>query len=464
MLRVFRKPVVVYVLAVWVSVLGTANAQQGGRPPEQPPGQARIAEILGDRSVDWKDPVQRAQAVKRIREVEIANRARARVKAEAKGIPMRREYPDGRVEEIIGLDENGEFLIYSTRNANAAISSAANLVYSAPYNLDGSNVTVGVWDSGKVRATHQEFGGRVSWRDAGTNLTSHATHVGGTVGAGGVTSSAKGMAPNALIDSYDWLADTSEMAAAGAFAAGQATNIYISNHSYGYSRGWVGNEWRGTGTNQNAYAVEFGQYTARLESWDSIAYNAPYYLIFHSAGNDNDNNPQQGATVSNRNSGVTYTYDSAIHPPGDGLYRNTTTNPANGYENIGDQANAKNIMVMGAANDAVTGGVRDPSKSTLTSFSSRGPTDDGRIKPDLVANGDSLYSTDVGSDTAYSSKSGTSMSSPSAAGSAALLVQLVPRFVFRWSHALQYAQGAAPPYGHRHWESGSGLSLRLGAD
>jgi uncharacterized repeat protein (TIGR02543 family) len=424
MLRAFQKLIVPGVLAVWVSVLGSAYAQQqGGGPPVQPPGQARIAEILADRSVDWKNPAARQRAVERIREIEVANKERARVKAEAEGIPMRRVYPDGRVQEIVGLDENGEFLIYSTRNSNAAISSAANLVYPVPYNLDGTGLRVGVWDEGAVRHTHQEFGGRAVQRDSATTFSSHHTHVAGTVGAAGIVASAKGMAPNVSIDSYDWTNDDSEMTGAGATAAGQTTRIYISNHSYGFARGWNGNVWNGTGTNQNAYAVQFGQYTSKASSWDSIAYNAPYYLIFHSAGNDNSENPANGASVTIGGvSGITY--DRTIHPPGDGLYRNTTTLPANGYENIGDQANSKNIMVVGAANDAVTSGLRDPSKSTLTAFSSRGPTDDGRIKPDIVANGASLYSSEVGGDTAYGNKSGTSMSGPSAAGSAALLVQL----------------------------------------
>ncbi|MFU8892485.1 MAG: InlB B-repeat-containing protein [Luteolibacter sp.] len=392
--------------------------------------QDTIADILSDPALNIDRPADRAVAVQRIRAIEMANRDRAHQKARAMGVPIRHVQANGTVTEIMGLDENGEFLIYTTHNANAAISSAANLVYPTPYNLDGTGVTVGVWDENAVRVTHTEFqtgsGSRVTVRDGATTLSSHATHVAGTVGARGASATRKGMAPNAFIDSYNWTSDNSEMTAAGASSAQQAGKIPISNHSYGFATGWRWNgsnwQWLGTGTDQNAYASQFGQYTTQARDWDTIAFNAPYYLIFKSAGNDNSNNPANGNQVIIGSN--TVTYDRAIHPPGNGLYRNTTTNSANGYENISHGGNAKNIMTIGAANDAVTSGLRDPAKSTLTGFSSRGPTDDGRIKPDIVANGASLDSTEFTSDTAYSVKSGTSMSSPSAAGSAALLVQL----------------------------------------
>lgn len=382
-------------------------------------GQGRIADVLGDPTIDFSRPADRARAVERIRLIENAGLERARAKAVAMGIPMRRVEANGVIHEIVGVDENGELIEYITHNANAAISSAANLVYPAPYSLSGAGVRVGVWDAGAVRNTHREFstGSRVTIMD-GAAFNNHGTHVGGTIGAIGVTASAKGMAPAVLIDSYDWSSDASEMLSRGATQPGQADRISISNHSYGNPTGWIFTNnvwtWNGTGTNQNAYAPLFGMYHSLARTWDDVSYKSPYYLIFKSAGNENSNNPGTGTQVSI--SGSLVTYDPSIHPPGDGVYRN-------GFETITTSGIAKNIVTVGAANDAVTNGLRDPAKSTITGFSSRGPTDDGRIKPDLVANGASLYSTSSGGDSSYTTMSGTSMSSPSAAGSAALLVE-----------------------------------------
>ncbi len=59
-------------------------------------------------------------------------------------------------------------------------------------------------------------------------------------------------------------------------------------------------------------------------------------------------------------------------------------------------------------------------------FSSVGPTVDGRIKPDLMAMGSSVYAAGTSSLTSYGTVSGTSYSCPLAAGCAALLLSYQP--------------------------------------
>ena len=106
-------------------------------------------------------------------------------------------------------------------------------------------------------------------------------------------------------------------------------------------------------------------------------------LVFKSAGNDRNDGP-----------------DCPSGPDCDGP-----------YDSIGYVGNAKNILTICALTDT----------DGMTDFSSWGPTNDGRVKPVLCANGYELFSTLPGN--SYGSMSGTSMSSPSAAGTAALLFE-----------------------------------------
>ena len=59
--------------------------------------------------------------------------------------------------------------------------------------------------------------------------------------------------------------------------------------------------------------------------------------------------------------------------------------------------------------------------TSMQTYSGWGPTDDGRMKPDVVANGFRLYSSDNSADNGYDDGSGTSAASAHAAGSAILL-------------------------------------------
>ncbi len=322
-----------------------------------------------------------------------------------------------RTIELMAI-RNGKPIYYSTQNENAAISTAADLVRNEPYNSDGSGLTVGVWDAGSVLASHQEFGSRVTIKD-GALSNYHSTHVGGTIGASGVVAGAKGMAPNVDIDSYDWNDDVAEMADAAMSFAGEAGKIQVSNHSYGTTSGWSedNGEWTWYGTWGDRESDNFGQYDEDARSWDQVCYDAPYWLPFKSAGNDrNDGTPEEGESFTYYDNGwKTKNYDSSSDPYADSWDHG-------GFDTIATSACAKNIMTVGAVNDAVNGGVRNLGQATMTTFSCYGPTDDGRVKPDIVANGSSLYSCDNGNNADYRWMSGTSTSSPNAAGSAVLLV------------------------------------------
>ena len=340
----------------------------------------------------------------------LAERSRKR-KENAKAIAAAHNRPmkwqvGSKLYEIMAI-ENNQLYVYTTYNADAAALSGVDLIRNIPpYDLNGVGETVGIWDGGGVRTTHQEFGSRVTIKD-GASLHWHSTHVGGTIAAAGVVPSAIGMAPAVTVDSYEWTSDLSEMASRAMSSPREPGKIQISNHSYGYGVGWdAGPVWYGTWGSRESDL--FGMYDSEVAQWDSLCYDYPYFLPFKSAGNDrNDDAPSQGTSFQYYDNGwQTKNYNSAQDPYDDGY-------DMGGFDTIPLNGNAKNIMTVGAVED----------NASMSPFSCWGPTDDGRIKPDIVANGVGLYSTLDDSDTSYGWSSGTSMSSPAAVGATMLLVQ-----------------------------------------
>lgn len=375
---------------------------------------------------NMKDQATRAEIVRKLKDAEDEYMEAVSERADLKNLIIKGTRRDGRGFRLIDFDENDLPVYEIDENVNAAISTATDQVRSSiTYNnVDGSGVTIGLWEaSGTPRITHQEFEGRVTIEDGSTNVSSHATHVAGTLAAAGIASNVKGMAPEANILAFISGGADAEMMANGA-AAPNTSKLYISNHSYGVGQGWTSSssndyDWIFSGTfvddndPSTDYEADFGRYSSSAVTWDNITYSLPYYLPFISSGNQRGDNPSNGQTV--RIYGVNYTYDNTKHPLGDRHYKSD-------WDNMEGRKLSKNVIVVGNTSDAVNGGVRDASKAVTSSSSSRGPADDGRIKPDIVANGVSLLSTDDGSDTDTGTKSGTSMATPNACGSAALLI------------------------------------------
>ncbi|MBU7015910.1 MAG: S8 family serine peptidase, partial [Theionarchaea archaeon] len=86
-----------------------------------------------------------------------------------------------------------------------------------------------------------------------------------------------------------------------------------------------------------------------------------------------------------------------------------------------DGSSCCTISTPGDATDVITVGASDKSDA-LASFSSRGPTTDDRIKPDITAPGVSIYAADSGTSCSDVGMSGTSMATPHIAGVAALML------------------------------------------
>ena len=353
----------------------------------------------------------------------IIEQPEALVIAREKGWLVRQGTPLGGAIELQRL-VNGIPHYYATENRSAADSLSTDECWpggTGGLSLEGTGVRLGIWDGGRVRSTHQEFGGRVTPRDDALTNIDHATHVAATMIGAGLSpvlsgwpaGQSKGMAPQALLDSYDFSNDQAEM---GTAAAG---GLRISNHSYGTISGWtfgnfgpgVGWYWFGDVTVSLVVDYGFGFYDPQAKAWDRMAHDHPHYLMVKSAGNDRNEGPASGTShyVFIGTNWVTRTTARSLD--GDG-----------GYDSISYAVFCLKNLTVGAATDVV-GGYAGPGSVGMTSFSCWGPTDDGRIKPDVVGNGFDLLSAFSSSNTAYGIYSGTSMSSPNVSGSLGLLLQ-----------------------------------------
>lgn len=272
------------------------------------------------------------------------------------------------------IDEHGNPLYINTKNVESGKMIGVNQLYtggSVGANVSGTGMVAGVWDGGQVRATHELLSGKVNMQPNQALNTQkgndHMTHVSGTMVGKKLAHKpdVHGIAYDATARNYDWSEDQAEMTA---FAG---SGFLISNHSYGLSNDNTVPKW------------QFGAYDGEAREWDAITANAPFYLPFVAAGNEQSDNGNMEKM---------------------------------GYDLISGTSASKNVVTVGALN-------RD---STMSSYSNWGPTDDGRFKPDLVAKGTGINSSQSAADNAYSGtegSDGTSYATPAAAATALLLQQ-----------------------------------------
>ncbi|MCK5216878.1 MAG: PGF-pre-PGF domain-containing protein [Methanosarcinales archaeon] len=291
------------------------------------------------------------------------------------------------------------------------------------YGLNGSGQIVAVADTGldtgvNDASMHDDFEGRIIeiYDTAGDNNASdvysgHGTHIAGSVLGDGSCSNGqfKGMAPQAELIfqaagfSNDWLNIPNGL-----------NDLFLQAYDEGariHTNSW--------GSEEEIY---YGTYTSESQIVDDFMWNHPDMLILMAAGN--------GGVDSDSNGIIDL--DSICSPAtaknciSVGSSENIRSNKLDNYSTL-NNGNTR-FPSYPINSDEMANNTEG-----LAAFSSRGPTDDGRIKPDVVAPGTyiiSIKSSKAKStmgygdyDANYTYGSGTSMSTPIVAGTAALIRQ-----------------------------------------
>lgn len=123
----------------------------------------------------------------------------------------------------------------------------------------------------------------------------------------------------------------------------------------------------------------------------------------------------------------------------------------NGYRmiSITDPGNAELVITVGSTHR------RDPHAYGVSYFSARGPTGDGRRKPDILAPGEKITSTIRGEQSQR--MDGTSMAAPHVSGAAALLMGRYPELIGRPQRIKEILMHAATDLGREPYFQGAGL-------
>lgn len=225
---------------------------------------------------------------------------------------------------------------------------------------NGNGSTVGVFEYEHAYTGHPAFGGRVTKGDADPTFYykyGHATLTAGLIAGDGSLSNTipgagalqyRGIAPGTTVRTYAYTDVDSIINYMGDVQdAVQNDNVDIGNNSWG---------------DAGCATFAYGTYAGRAPFLDDVvrgSFGRPVPIVF-SAGNERRG--QWDANIQG------YTYDCVANDTG----------PFANYETLNHPKSAKNILVVGAV---------DSANDRMTSYSSWGPTQDGRVKPEVVAAG-----------------------------------------------------------------------------
>jgi hypothetical protein len=369
--------------------------------------------------VNLYDEQQIAGQQQLLQKIELRQESRkARVQAYIEKTQALRYLTDsaGREWSLFDVNESGFPIWNISANAEVAGFLQTSALHNVSgYDLRGAGMEIGLWEAGlnwAPRATHEQLVGRVNNPLNGT-VGGHATWVAGTMIASGNPGNpqAKGMAPEATVLAYP------DSNLVSLFEFGMQGGL-VSNHSYQTPTGWVNSGgwtwWADTSISQNE-SQRFGQYTSMDEELDEIAFSTPYHLIVKATGNSRGVGPTTNTDYFTWSGTSWISLNTSAFP-------REVNGGSDGYDCIPWGSTAKNILLVGGVTKDNTNGFFEE-----MSVSGWGPTDDGRIKPDLVAPGSGVLSTGSSSDSHYSGGTGTSFSTAAVSGSLALIQEMMLR-------------------------------------
>ncbi|USN44330.1 MAG: S8 family serine peptidase [Candidatus Woesearchaeota archaeon] len=284
--------------------------------------------------------------------------------------------PENKIDDLSNIDEVKRIGLVPPIPVNSYELASNNItkvseIVTNPYNLTGDNILFLEYESGGVPENHADFKSRIQFKE-NVAVSDHATNVAGILI--GNDSIFTGIASKGLLRAYKVPTFTTYL------TLSDLDNDYNENVN-NYHVDIISNSWEFSIDNSIECAY-FGDYTLVTEFLDEAVRNdygsnRAVPIIF-AAGNAR---PITAIACGPRD-----------------------------YNSISPSGTAKNIITVGATN----------SNYSISDYSGFGPTEEGRIKPEIVAPGCIMSSS---GNTSYATYCGTSQATPQVSGTIALMLE-----------------------------------------